>query len=40
MKESYKPLLTPWKIGKVELKNRKTGVREELPPEQVVSRLG
>ena len=22
MKESYKPLLTPWKIGKVELKNR------------------
>lgn len=22
MKESYKPLLTPWKIGKVEFKNR------------------
>ena len=22
MKESYKPLLTPWKIGKVEIKNR------------------
>ena len=22
MKESYKPLLTPWKIGRVELKNR------------------
>ena len=22
LKESYKPLLTPWKIGKVEIKNR------------------
>ena len=22
MKERYKPLLTPWKIGKVEIKNR------------------
>jgi prolyl-tRNA synthetase len=39
---------TPWQVivgpkglaaGKVELKNRKTGAREELPPEQVLARF-
>ena len=39
----------PWQVivgpkgiaaGKIELKNRKTGAREELPAEQVVNRLG
>jgi prolyl-tRNA synthetase len=39
----------PWQVivgpkglaaGKVELKNRKTGAREELAPEQVLTRFG
>ena len=40
---------TPWQVivgpkglsaGKLEVKNRKTGAREELPADQVVARFG